>query len=301
MLRQQTFLIFMKQIFNLWYMYLHHCPFIIWLSSVTLSWPSTNLPEQNFQMNNCARLFWNPCKNVEVMTQASSIYDHFIIWPLSVTLTFNLPEQMNCAKLFWNPCINIEVMAQTSSIHDHFIIWPSRVTLTLNLPEQIFQMALLLLKENNCAKLFWNPCIIVEVMARTSSIFIIWPSGVTLTLNLPGQIFPMALLLLKKNNCAKLSWNPCIYGHFIIWPLSVTLTFNLPEQCFKWHYYSLGRTTDNCAELFWNPCINVEVMARTNPDRHTHNAYSANWSCNNVSLTASGLEKNYIYRTRYNT
>ena len=29
----------------------------------------------------------------------------------------------------------------------------------------MFQMALLLLKENNCAKSFWNPCINVEVMA----------------------------------------------------------------------------------------------------------------------------------------
>ena len=28
------------------------------------------------------------------------------------------------------------------------------VTLTFNLPEQMFQMALLLLKENTCAKLF---------------------------------------------------------------------------------------------------------------------------------------------------
>ena len=32
----------------------------------------------------------------------------------------------------------------------------------------MFQMALLLPKENNCAKLFWNPCINVEVMARTN-------------------------------------------------------------------------------------------------------------------------------------
>ena len=31
----------------------------------------------------------------------------------------------------------------------------------------MFQMALLLFKENNCAMLFWNPCINVEVMART--------------------------------------------------------------------------------------------------------------------------------------
>ena len=50
-------------------------------------------------------------QNVEVMDQTSSIYDHFIIWPSSVTFTFNLPEQMflmvflltkgnNYAKLF---------------------------------------------------------------------------------------------------------------------------------------------------------------------------------------------------------
>ena len=50
-------------------------------------------------------------------------------------------------------------MARSSSIYDHFIIWSSSVTLTINLHEQMFQMALLLLKENNCAKLFWNPCI----------------------------------------------------------------------------------------------------------------------------------------------
>ena len=47
-------------------------------------------------------------------------------------------------------------MAQTISIYDHLIIWPSSVTLTfnLNLSKQMFQMALLLLKENTCVKLF---------------------------------------------------------------------------------------------------------------------------------------------------
>ena len=48
---------------------------------------------------------------------------------------------------------------------DHFIIWPSSVTLTFNLPEQMFQMALLLLKEHNGARLFWNLCINVQVTA----------------------------------------------------------------------------------------------------------------------------------------
>ena len=49
---------------------------------------------------------------------------------------------------------NIEDMAETNSIYDHFIIWPSSVSLIINLPKQVFQMALLLLKENTCAKLF---------------------------------------------------------------------------------------------------------------------------------------------------
>ena len=64
-----------------------------------------------------------------------------------------LLQENNC-QIISKSIINVKGMAWTSSIYDHFIIWPSRVTLTFNLPEQMFQMALLLLKENNCAKLF---------------------------------------------------------------------------------------------------------------------------------------------------
>ena len=65
--------------------------FIVGPSSVTLTF---NLPKQMFQMNNCAILFWNQCKNVEVMARTSSIYDHFIIWHSSITFIFNLPERI---------------------------------------------------------------------------------------------------------------------------------------------------------------------------------------------------------------
>ena len=167
--------------------------FMIRPSNVTLIF---YLSEQTFQMalllhkeNNCAKLFWKTCINVWVMASASSIYEYFIIWLSSVTLTFNLPEQMalllvkdnNCAKLFWNPCINVEVMARTSSFYDHFIIWPSCVTLTFNLPEQILQMALLLIKDNNCAKLFWNPWINVQAQFTTILLFDlqVWPWPLT--------------------------------------------------------------------------------------------------------------------------
>ena len=66
---------------------------------------------------------------------------------------------------------------------------------------QMFQIAYLLVKDNNCAKLFWNPCINGQVIARASSTeghFIISPLSVTLTFNVPEQIVQFALLLLKK-------------------------------------------------------------------------------------------------------
>ena len=120
----------MNQKFQFMILTLANDHFIVWPSNVTLTF---KLPEQMFQMNNCAKLYWNPCINVEVMARTSSIFYHFIICqPSNVALTFNLHEQMflmnNCVKLFWNTCLNVEVTAQTSSSYDHFIIWPSSVT-----------------------------------------------------------------------------------------------------------------------------------------------------------------------------
>ena len=89
------------------------------------------------------------------------------------------------------------VMARTSSLYDHFISWPSSVTVTFNLPDQMFKIALLNLKENNCAKILWNPCINIQAMTWTSSIYnrvMIWLSSVTLTVKVPEQMFQMALL-----------------------------------------------------------------------------------------------------------
>ena len=64
----------------------------------------------------------------------STIYGHFIIWPSSVTLTFNLPEQMfQMALLLLNEnklcqiilkSMQKEFMGWKSSIYDHLIIWP---------------------------------------------------------------------------------------------------------------------------------------------------------------------------------
>ena len=83
-------------------------------------------------------------------------------------MALELLKKNICAKLFWNPCTNVEVMARTSSIYDYFIVWSSSVNLTFNLPEQMFSNGTAIVKKTNYAKLFWNPCINVEVMARTN-------------------------------------------------------------------------------------------------------------------------------------
>ena len=114
---------------------------------------------------------------------------------------------------FWNPCINVQVMAgQVQYMTILIFIWPLRSWPSTYL-KKMFQMALFLLKCTNCAKWFWNPCIIEQVMLRKSSIQLydhfdlylpLWPWPSTYL-----KMFQMELIL-KDNNCAKLFWNPCI-------------------------------------------------------------------------------------------
>ena len=65
------------------------------------------------------------------MVQTNSVCDQFIIWSSSMTLTFNLPEQMfqmalllveenTCVTLFLNPYINVGVLSQASLIYVTF-------------------------------------------------------------------------------------------------------------------------------------------------------------------------------------
>ena len=125
----------------------------------------------------------------------------------------------------------------TSSICDHFIIWPSSVTLTFNLPKQLFQMALLLLKGNICAKSFWNSCINVEVMAWTSSIYDYF---ITLTINLPKHVSNVTTTP-HREHLWKI-WNPCYSPDkliYLIFKFNLNLQPTL-QKCFKWHF---SRTT----------------------------------------------------------
>ena len=106
---------------------------------------------------------------------------------------FSSSRTTTVQNYFWNPWINVQVMVRTSLIYDHFNLYLTPVTLTFNLSEKMFQMALLLLQGNNCAKLFWNRCINVQVMLGTSSInvfdhFDLYLTPVTLTFNLTKNV-----------------------------------------------------------------------------------------------------------------
>ena len=68
--------------------------------------------------------------NVQVLSLTSSIYDHFIIWPSSVTLTFNVHKQMFWTALLLledNNCCKIILKAMhkcTSYGTDKLNLWP---------------------------------------------------------------------------------------------------------------------------------------------------------------------------------
>ena len=139
--------------------------------------------------NSYAKLFWNPCINVEEMAQTSSIYDSFTIWVSSVTLTLDLLEQFshdtsthqenNRAKIFRNTCINIEVICRQVYLWK-FHYWPSSVTFTFNITERIFYMTLVLINKNDCAELLWHPCInLPQFMEILSFDLLLWPWPLT--------------------------------------------------------------------------------------------------------------------------
>ena len=78
----------------------------------------------------------------------------------------------------------------------------------------MFQMALLLLKENNCTKLFWNPCIYVGVVAGTSAIYVTFKCDIDLQ---PTWNVSNCTSLPHGDNYAKLFWNSCINVEVMTW------------------------------------------------------------------------------------
>ena len=166
------------------------------------------------------------------------------VWPWTSTYVNKCFELhflfSKTTKLFWNPCINVQVMVRISSIYDHFDIYLTSVTLTFNLPEKMFQIALLLLEGNNCAKSFWNLCINVQVTAGQAQYMTIltfiwplwlWPS--TYLKNVSNGTSPprgqqlCKIISKSMHKCTSYGRTSSIYDHFDIYLTPVTLTLNL--------------------------------------------------------------------------
>ena len=108
-------------------------------------------------------------------------------------------------------------------------------TLTFNLPEKNVSNGTLPPRGQQLCKIILYPCINVQVMARTSSIYDHCDLYLTpVTYNLPAKMFQMALLLLKSNN----------YANYLT---LMILTCNLPKQMFQ---MALLFEDNNCTKLF---------------------------------------------------
>ena len=127
-------------------------------------------------------------------------------------------------------------MIHPSSMYDQFDLYLIPVTLTFNLPGKMFQMEHLLLKGNNCAELFCNPCINAQVMLPTSSIH--------------------------------------IFDHFDLYLTPVTLTFNLPKKWHL--SSSRVTTVPNCFEIhallykLWSGQIQTDALTHGCTDARTY-------------------------------
>ena len=209
-------------------------------------WPSTylkNVSNGNFLLkdNNCAKLFlksmhnkrtsygldklfwlfwplFDPWINVPGIGRTSSIYDHFdLIWPLwpwPSTYLKNVsngtfpPRGQQLCKFILKSMHKSTSYGQDKLIYDHFDPYLTPMILTFNLPENVSN-GTFLLEGNNCAKLFWNPCIInVQVMA--------WIS---------------------------------FFDHFDLYLIHVTLTFNLYKCFKGYFSSSRATTVPNCFEI----------------------------------------------------
>ena len=110
-------------------------------------------------------------------TQRLHIFD---LWPLSVTLTFDIESWVLYAtrlhnmvnistKFHEDTTITYEVMARTRHKLHIFYLWLLSVTLTFDIESWVLWATRLLIIINILTKLYENATITLEVTARTSS------------------------------------------------------------------------------------------------------------------------------------
>ena len=124
-----------------------------------------------------------------------SIFD---LWPLSMTLTFDIESwvlyatclliRMNIStKYHEDTTITCEVMAQTRYKLQNYDLWPLSVTLTFDIESLVLYLTHLNITMNISNKYHEDTTIICEVMAQTRyklQNFDLWPLSVTLTFDI---------------------------------------------------------------------------------------------------------------------
>ena len=91
----------------------------------------------------------------------------FYLWPLSVTLTFDIRPRVlyatrllmtlnNLTKFYEDTTITYQVMARTSQKMLIFDIWPLSVTLTFDIGPRVLYATRLLMTLNNLTKFLWR-------------------------------------------------------------------------------------------------------------------------------------------------
>ena len=174
----------------------------------------------------------------------------------------------------------------------------------------MFQMALLLLKDNNCQIIFksmhkytsygphklnfwssYHMTLMCDLDRQPT-----WKNVPNVTPTPQGQQL-CQIILKSMNKCRSYSLDKLNLWPFYHLTLKVILIFNLLEQMFQMAL--LLFENNNYATLFWNPCTNVQVMAQTNPDGHMYiqhkmQAHTQNWNCNNCLAHHKLTRKNFV-------
>ena len=196
--------------------------------------------------------------------------DRFMVWASSVTMTFNLAEQMfqmnNCAKLFWNTCINVKVKARQAQFRtilsfdlqvwawqskylnkcfkSHF--YSSRRT---NVPNNLKSMHKC--RSSGLDKLyswsFYHLTLKWDLDLRPN-----WTNVSNGTYTPQGEILMKSMHKYRSSGPDKLNLWPFLSFDLQVWPWPSTYQ----NKWFKWFFYSSRKKLP----IIWNPCINIEVI-----------------------------------------
>ena len=154
------------------------------------------------------------------------------LWPLSVTLTFDIGPRVlyatrllmtlnNLTKFYEATTITYQVMARTSHKMPIFYLWPLSVTLTLDIGPRVLYADMPTHDTEKFDKVLWR----------------------------------------YNNNLSNYGPDKTKNAHFYFWPLSVTLTFDIGQRVL--YATRLLMTLNNLTKFYEATTITYQVMART--------------------------------------